>query len=97
MLGGFALLALLGILAVVMVLRGPGLSADDLGSVGESSPQRLAELRSDCEAGDMQACDDLYLESAFGSDDEAFGDSCGGRNEPGGWCVDLHGPTAPPE
>lgn len=96
MLGGLAVLAVLGVLAVVLVLRGVGLSPDDLGSVGEGSPQRLAELRSGCVAGDMQACDDLYLEAPFDSEDETFGDTCGGRNDPSGWCVDIHGPTAPP-
>lgn len=95
-LGGIAALAVLGVLAVFLLLRGSGLSLGELDGVGEGSAERLFQLRASCDGGDMQACDDLYLESPFNSDDEAFGDTCGGRNEPGGWCVDIHGPTAPP-
>lgn len=95
-LGGVGLLAVLGVLGFFLLLRGAGVSVGDLGDVAGGSPERLAELRSDCTAGDMEACDDLYLESPFDSDDEAYGDSCGGRNEPSGWCVDIYGPTAPP-
>lgn len=49
----------------------------------------LDALVVDCEAGDMQACDDLSWEAAWGSDEEAVGDSCGGHY-PDGWslCVD---------
>lgn len=32
-----------------------------------------------CEAGDAQACDDLYLDSPLWSEYEEFGGSCGGR------------------
>lgn len=95
-LGGLAVLAVVGVLAVWLFLRSAGLSPGEIERVGEGSPERLAELRAGCEAGDMQACDDLYLESPFDSEDEAFGDTCGGRNEPSGWCVDIHGETAPP-
>jgi hypothetical protein len=48
----------------------------------------LSGERDACEAGDMEACDDLYWESPVGSDDERFGDTCGGR-QPAGmgmWC-----------
>jgi S1-C subfamily serine protease len=44
-----------------------------------------------CEGGEMQACDDLFRYSPVGSAYEAYGDSCGERNEPAGWCVDIHG------
>jgi len=44
-----------------------------------------------CDAGDMQACDDLFRDSPFGSIYEDFGDSCGNRNEPAGWCTTLYG------
>ena len=43
-----------------------------------------AELDADwdaCEAGDMEACDRLYIFSPFDSDYEAFGNRCGGRSE----------------
>jgi len=46
-------------------------------------------LWDDCEAGDMQACDDLYSESPVGSDYEWFGDTCGSRTAGGVWCVDI--------
>lgn len=45
----------------------------------EPSPD-LGALRDDCAAGDLSACDDLFTESESGSDDEAFGSSCGGRS-----------------
>ena len=34
-----------------------------------------------CEAGDMAACDSLYIFSPFDSDYEAFGNRCGGRSD----------------
>ena len=59
------------------------------GSYG-SDPE-LDELYDSCEDGDYAACDQLYLDSPSGSEYEAFGDSCGDRNEPSGFCVDLYG------
>ena len=46
-----------------------------------------------CYAGDMQACDDLYDESPFGSAYEAYGDTCAGRQPAGSgqYCVDAFG------
>ena len=35
--------------------------------------------------------DQLYLDSPADSEYEAFGDSCGERNEPSGYCVDIYG------
>lgn len=43
-----------------------------------------------CADGDFEACDDLYSFSPVDSAYEAFGDSCGERNEPSGWCTDLY-------
>jgi hypothetical protein len=40
-----------------------------------------------CESGDMQACDDLYFDSPFGSEYEDFGDTCGNRQAPGQYCA----------
>jgi len=40
--------------------------------------------------GWARACDLLFSVSPVGSDYEAFGDTCGDRNEPSGWCEDLH-------
>jgi hypothetical protein len=50
----------------------------------------LDGLWSRCDFGDFAACDELFLESPVGSRYEAFGDSCGERNEPGGYCEDLY-------
>ncbi|MEL7207739.1 MAG: hypothetical protein AAGK32_05835, partial [Actinomycetota bacterium] len=45
-----------------------------------------------CEAGDFGACDDLWLQSPVNSDYEAYGSTCGGRNDPVfAGCVDLYG------
>lgn len=95
-LGGVGVLAVLGVVAVVMVLRSADLSLSDFERVGGGSPERLAVLWDNCDGGDMQACDDLYLESPVGSPEETFGDTCGNRNEPSGWCVDIHGDTTVP-
>lgn len=50
---------------------------------------RMDDLRTDCAAGDMAACDDLYDESNFGTDEEDFGWTCGGRTQGGGGCTDI--------
>lgn len=49
----------------------------------------LEELSASCEAGDMQACDDLTWEAPYGSAEYDLGESCGGHY-PDGWasCVD---------
>ncbi len=39
-------------------------------------------LRNLCEAGFFPGCDALFLGSNFGSSEETFGDTCGGRREP---------------
>jgi S1-C subfamily serine protease len=44
-----------------------------------------------CEGGDVQSCDDLWWMSPEGSDYERFGDTCGDRNRPAGWCTDIYG------
>jgi hypothetical protein len=54
------------------------------------SDPALDELYDQCEDGDYQACDDLYNESPVGSEYEEFGDTCGDRNEPQGYCVDIY-------
>lgn len=58
------------------------------GDLGDDA--RLDELADSCHAGDLQACDDLYLESPFGSAYESYGDSCGRRNDPSGYCVEIY-------
>jgi hypothetical protein len=53
---------------------------------GEFTP-----LANDCAAEDWEACDDLYWGTSVGSEWEAYGSTCGGRNEEtSGGCVDLY-------
>lgn len=43
-----------------------------------------------CDAGAMQACDDLYQDSPVGSEYELFGATCGARfDDPPEFCVDA--------
>jgi len=59
--------------------------------IPDETNQRLDDLYAACEGGDMQACDDLYLESPEGSDYEEFGRTCGNRTDGSRWCVDEAG------
>lgn len=59
----------------------PGTGGDQPSTYGDD-PQ-LDALWDACEAGDGQACDDLYFQSPIGSEYERFGDTCGGRFEAG--------------
>lgn len=66
-------------------------AAEELsGDVPSEAPtgSDMQDLVDDCTEGDMAACDELYRDSPFGSDEEAWGDSCGGRQEvgTGQWC-----------
>ena len=54
------------------------------------SDPELDELYDQCEDGDYEACDDLYNQSPSGSEYEEFADTCGDRNEPAGYCVDIY-------
>ncbi len=61
-------------------------------SPGSSGTADNAELVSECEAGDMEACDDLYWSSSYGSAEEAVADTCGGtypEGDYGGDCVEA--------
>jgi hypothetical protein len=51
-----------------------------------------------CFEGDMQACDDLFIETPAGSDYEAYGNTCGGRlpDPRGRFCVDAVPDPEPP-
>lgn len=54
----------------------------------------LDELHQRCADGDMWACDELYMESPWGSAHEAFGASCGERRDDrsaGVFCEDVFG------
>ena len=66
------------------------------GSLGSDST--FDALTSDCESGDLQACDDLFGQTPVGSDYEAYGRTCGGRLPaaaaeviPGFSCVSRYG------
>jgi hypothetical protein len=54
----------------------------------------LDELSVGCEEGDMAACDQLFRRAPVDSPHQRYADSCGNRNQPGDWCVDLYGPPA---
>lgn len=63
------------------------------GSGGEGaygSDPALDALYDECEGGDYAACDELSFGSPTDSEYEAFGDTCGERNEPSGECVALY-------
>lgn len=64
--------------------------ADPPGNLGDD-PQ-LDALADDCFNGRFAACDQLFFDSDEGSSYEAYGDSCGRRNEPAGLCVSIYGP-----
>jgi len=65
-------------------------SVDGTGAMSYGDDPQLDALYDKCQAGDFQACDDLYTRSDFGSEYETFGDTCGDRNEPQGYCVDVY-------
>jgi hypothetical protein len=65
--------------------------SDSDGDGTYGSDPELDALYDACEGGDFEACDQLYLDSPSGSEYEEFADSCGNRNEPAGYCVDVHG------
>ena len=63
------------------------------GSYGsDPTLDRLAER---CQAGDFAACDELYRRAPANSDYERYGDTCGERNEPGGFCTEIYGDGDP--
>ena len=65
----------------------PGLGGVDPPIAGQpdtyGDDPTLDALWDACEAGDGQACDDLYFQSPIDSAYEEFGDTCGGRFPPG--------------
>ena len=54
--------------------------------------EMLDRLWDRCAAEDFVACDDLWWLAPHGSEYEAFGDTCGGRERPETSCVDDYGP-----
>jgi hypothetical protein len=63
-------------------------AAADLADYGTDA--ELDDLADACEEGDFGACDDLFAQSPIGSAYEDYGDSCGGRNEPAGFCTTIY-------
>ena len=69
----------------------PGDVPEPTSPVGLGDDPHLEALAQDCFDGDFASCDQLFFESPVDSDYEAYGDSCGGRNEPAGLCVNIYG------
>jgi len=51
--------------------------------------KQVSELRTACATGDMESCDSLFMIARPGTEEEQFGDTCGGLTEGGGYCTDL--------
>lgn len=85
-------LGVVGGLLVVGLVVGAVLLGRLIGSIDDYEDPELDALRTACSAGDWEACDDLYVESPFGSEDERFGSTCGQRTEETfGGCVEELG------
>lgn len=86
-------------LAVWWLFLAPGeaaLSPDSRTQAGQyGSDATLDELWDACEVGSLEACDELYLSAAAGTEYEAFGGSCGDRGDGFGSCAILGGATVP--
>lgn len=97
-----ALVVVGGVVAGIVAFRSINRAIEDglLDPTGETQTygddQTLDALWDDCAAGDMEACDDLYLASPLFSDYEAFGDTCGERSAESheGTCAE-EAPTGP--
>lgn len=84
-----ALVVIGGIVLAIVFLgggsKGPAGMSPEIAAELEENPE-LRSLYDGCAAGDMAACDDLYLESPLGSALEEFGNTCGGTESGAGWC-----------
>ncbi len=60
---------------------------------GLGTDAALDELAQECFGADMQSCDDLYERAPAGSDYEAYGDTCAGRQpeHTRRYCSDVFG------
>lgn len=52
----------------------------------QPSNKDVAILYQECSEGIMLSCDQLYFEAPVGSEEEAFGDTCGNTQNPGSYC-----------
>jgi hypothetical protein len=59
------------------------------GDLGDD--QALDRLARACAEGRFPSCDTLFFDSPPESEYEAYGDTCGGRNEPGDLCTTIYG------
>lgn len=64
-------------------------SSDDPSEYGDDGD--FDDLWDECEEGNWDACDDLFMESPFGSEYEAFGSTCGERIDTQEFCDDIAG------
>lgn len=61
--------------------RGACRYADEVGEgIDVEAAIDLDVVREDCRSGNLVACDELFWNSPLGSDDEAYGGTCGERN-----------------
>lgn len=75
---------------ILPVILGVLLLAAACGDDDVDAADVLGALEAGCAAGNLPMCDVLYLAAPVGSTLEAYGDSCGNRNEPAGWCADIY-------
>jgi hypothetical protein len=82
--------ALIGLLAgIVITLFGLFLFDSVFGPSSYGDDPLLDRLWDECEAGDMQSCNDLFNNSPAFSEYEEFGDTCGRRTRGGTDCLDV--------
>ena len=90
----------LALLLVVAACRDDDGGATTVPATGDTVPvgplsenAALDMMRDDCADGDFLMCDLLYQASPFDSIYEAFGDTCGERNDAAEFCAELYGET----
>lgn len=77
---GVLFVAAIGLIVVVAMTAS--------GAAGYGDDPRMDAFHDACAAGDMQSCDDLYMESPWGSEYEDFGNTCGGRTAGLRYCTE---------
>jgi hypothetical protein len=89
LIGGGILAVIAIVIAVILATSGDDDDDGETPFAGEEIAE-LEELRDQCEAGDLPACDDLYFAADLGSDLEEFGSTCGGTADPQeGFCEET--------
>ena len=79
-------------LVAILVLSGCGPAGSTASTPSPSDTDNgvLAALADSCTGGGFIACDVLYVVAAGNQPLRELGDTCGGNDEPSGWCVELH-------